>query len=181
MPSTAVITAPTVPYRALVVDDEAAICALLAAQLTAAGWEAVMATRMSEAKIAIADRTRTLDLVFVDLKLPDGSGMDLLPLIEDRRDRPDVVIVTGYRDEESLLHALRAGVVDFLHKPIESGDIARVLRSRAVRERRRLGLTFDRFERVDQEFAAVHRELADIRDILQGLSEQPVRAHGSQA
>lgn len=179
MPSNTVLVTP-VPHRALVVDDEAAICAMLAAQLANAGWDAVMATRLSEARLAIEDRSKTLDMVFVDLRLPDGDGMELIPLIAERRDRPDVVIVTGYHDEETLLRAIRHGVLDVLFKPITMADIAVALRRWAIRERRQLGLTYDRFERIDHEFAAVHRELADIRRILASWdATQPLRAHGA--
>ena len=188
MPSNSVLVG-SVPHRALVVDDESGVCAMLAAQLTNAGWDAVMATRISEARLAIEDRTKTIDMVFLDLRLPDGDGMDLIPLIEERRDKPDVVIVTGYHDEETLVKAIRHGVLDILFKPFTLADVAVVLRRWAIRERRQLGLTYDRFERVDQEFATVHRELADlrsdIRSILDGWAEQqPFRARtagGSQS
>lgn len=176
MPKPAVITAPSVPHRALVVDDEAAICAMLAAQLASAGWDAVMATTCAEARRVIADKSATLDMVFIDVRLPDGDGMDLIPAIQARRDHPDVVVITGYRDEETLVRAVRHGVLDLLFKPLTMSDIAVALRRRAIRERRSLGLTLDRFERVDREFAAVHRELDAIRRILSAWGAPPPQA-----
>jgi DNA-binding NtrC family response regulator len=164
MPSTSVLAASSVPNRALIVDDEAGIAALLVAQLAAAGWETVVATRYHEAVQAVSDKTRTLDLVFLDLRLPDGDGMSLLPLIQDRNDRPDVVIITGFADEHTYLEAIRAGtVIDFLNKPMTSVDVSAALRRKSIRERARLGYIGDRFERVDDEFRTVHQEIDSVR------------------
>lgn len=184
MPSTTVLTAQSVPNRALIVDDEQGISALLVSQLSAAGWETIVATTHREALQALTDKSRTIDIVFLDLRLPDGEGMSLLPAIQERRDRPDVVIVTGYADESVYLEAIRAGtVIDVLSKPMTSGDVAAALRRKAVRERARLGYIADRFERVDEDFRTVHQEIADLRRMLMtwvsGVAGQHGRAAGS--
>lgn len=182
MPTSDVIFNPSVPRRALVVDDEASVCAMLAAQLTSAGWDAAMAATMAEAASVIADRSQTIDMVFLDVRLPDGDGLELVPLIQDRRDRPDVAIITGYRDEDVLVRAIRMGVLDVLFKPLTLSDIAVALRRRAVRERRNLGLAYERFDRVDQEFATIRQELGDLRRLVNAISlDPPQHARGASA
>lgn len=180
MTSTALPVVQPRSHRALVVDDEGGVNAMIVSQLGLAGWDAVMATCMSEAKAVIEDQARGLDLVFVDIKLPDGDGMDLIPMIRTRTDRPDVVVITGFQSEASLLSSLRAGVLDYLNKPFSMQDVAGVLRAKSIRSRDRLGVVADRFERVDEEFASVHRELAQIRDAIKSWDAllPQLRAHG---
>jgi len=168
MPSFDTLVTPA-PYRALVIDDEVQICTMLVGVLGQSGWDVVVGTRVSEAELALKDKSRTLDLVMLDIKLPDGDGMKLIPLAQSRRDQPDVVIMTGYPTPERMLEALRLGVLDFIYKPFTIADIGNMLRRRTIRERIRLGLMAERFERVDDEFKTVHSELKDIRGLLDSV------------
>lgn len=154
------------PYRALVVDDDAQICAVLVALLSQAGWTVLTAGTAAEAGRVLADRTHVLDLAVIDLKLPDGDGMDLVPQALARREPPDVVLVTGYPSDQAYLQAIRLGVLDFLIKPFTPSDVGAMLRARTVRERQRLGMIVDRFERIDLELARVREDMHDVRAIL---------------
>ena len=165
MPSLEVLTAPA-PYRALVVDDEPTVCQLLARLLDAAGWVVAIAETWQKAKAIIEDRTMPLDLLLLDQKLPDGLGLDLVPVAQGRRNAPDIVIITASQDPDLLLKALRLGVLDFLHKPFGLSDIGEMLRKRTIRERQKLGIVADEFERVDREFIDVRADLAEIKSTL---------------
>lgn len=166
MPTLDVMTKP-IPHRALVVDDEPSMIQLLTRLLEHAGWVVVTATRWADAKVIIEDRTTPLDLLLIDQKLPDGNGMDLIPLAQARNHAPDIVVITAYQDPELLLQAIRAGVLDFLHKPFGVADIGNMLRARTIRERQRLGIVGHEFDRVEREIKAVHQDLADIKSILE--------------
>lgn len=152
-----------IPDRALIVDDDPEICSVLSNLLQHAGWDVVVAMHFAEAKAVIEDKTRPLGLTIIDLRLPDGDGMDLVPMVQARRDRPDVVITTGFASEPAYLRAIRLGVLDFLNKPFLASNVGEMLRNRSVRERQRLGILVDRFERVDEEIASIHKALRDIR------------------
>ena len=64
------------------------------------------------------------DLIFADVRLPDGEGTDLLEQLQQRPDRPLVVIVTGFGSVESAVSCMRNGAFDYLIKPFSSEQLA---------------------------------------------------------
>lgn len=64
----------------------------------------------------ILNKNPDIDIVLSDLRLPDGSGLDLLKRIRERPTPPPVVLVTGQGDEEAAVAALKAGAADYLVK-----------------------------------------------------------------
>ena len=64
------------------------------------------------------------DLIFADVQLPDGEGTDLLQQIQQRPDRPLVVIVTGFGSVESAVSCMRNGAFDYLIKPFSSEQLS---------------------------------------------------------
>lgn len=63
------------------------------------------------------------DLIFVDVRLPDGEGTDLLRQLQARPQKPLVVIVTGFGSVESAVSCMRDGAFDYLIKPFSSDQI----------------------------------------------------------
>ncbi|MBD3399359.1 MAG: response regulator [Candidatus Coatesbacteria bacterium] len=118
----------------LVVDDEAALRRGLKKALEADGLEALTAADLAAARAALAERSP--DALLLDLKLPDGSGFELLE--ELRRNQPElpVIILTAYGDVRSAVKAMRSGAWDFLEKPFEL-DVVLFTLERAL-ERSRL-------------------------------------------
>lgn len=179
MSTTDAFVVPPTPYRALVVEDDGGVGAFLTHALMAAGWDVVVASRISEAHVAIGDLSRPIDLAIVDVKLPDGDGMTLLPVVRGRPEMTDCVVMTAFRTEEILIEAMREGCVDFLTKPFGMTDIAGMLRRRTIRERQRLGLLGKRFERVDADIALVRREIHEMRVALDSWGAGLGRVRGS--
>lgn len=110
----------TRPHRLLVIEDEAPIRRLLRAIATPHGWEVVEAASGREG-LALA-RAALPELVILDLGLPDGDGLDLIPLL--RAERPVPVIVLSSRDrEEDKVAALDLGADDYVTKPFGAGEL----------------------------------------------------------
>jgi len=128
----------------LVVDDEAAQRQVLAGFLKRRGYEVAQAASLSDALGVVS--SRTVDLVLSDLRMPGGSGIELISGV--RQINPDipVVIMTAFGTVQSAVEAMRHGAVDYLTKPIDLDElqltVARELDRRALvsenRELRRL-------------------------------------------
>lgn len=68
------------------------------------------------AALEVLEKETDIDIVLSDLRLPDGSGLDLLKRIRERPMPPAVVLVTGQGDEQAAVAALKAGAADYLVK-----------------------------------------------------------------
>jgi DNA-binding NtrC family response regulator len=112
--------------QVLVVDDDRASVEALAELLEHEGFEAQTAEGLEKARAALAEGG--VDLVILDLQLPDGNGLELLDLLEEHP-RTDVVIATAHASVDSAVNALRGGVVDYLRKPIDINRLRRILTS----------------------------------------------------
>lgn len=107
--------------RVLVVDDEYLIREWLQAHLSEAGHGVKTAADLAEARAAF--QTQAPDAALLDLKLPDGSGMELLR--EFLEADPDLVaiILTAYGDVATAVQAVKAGAYHFLEKPPKLEDV----------------------------------------------------------
>jgi two-component system response regulator PilR (NtrC family) len=106
--------------RLLVVEDEAAIRSALTRGLAHGGNQVVSAASLIEAR-SLAGSHRPEALVS-DLKLPDGSGLDLACELE-----LPFVLMSGYATYDDAVQALRLGCVDFFTKPVSIKDLRRAV------------------------------------------------------
>ena len=110
---------PTSP-RALIVDDDEGFLLGLAELVRREGFAVASAGSLKQAREEIA--ATPPDILLVDLRLPDGSGLDLLDDL-DPSTAPEVVLITGSASVETAVDALRRGAIDYLTKPV---DFARI-------------------------------------------------------
>ena len=120
---------PARTLRVLVVDDHEVVRQGLAALLDrSTGFQVVAQAGSVEESIAAARRFRP-DLVIMDVRLPDGSGIEACR--EIRAELPDtrVMMLTSYPDEEAVLSAIIAGASGYLLKQIRGRDLISALES----------------------------------------------------
>lgn len=105
----------------LIVDDEERLRTRLVRAMRDRGLEAVGASGPTEA-LALA-RQESPELVMIDLRMPDGYGLDLLRelLVIDPTTR--VVVLTGYGSIATAIEAIRLGAVHYLQKPADADEI----------------------------------------------------------
>lgn len=104
--------------RVLVVDDENLIRVWLEAQLEEAGYQVVLAEDAATARHAFAEDPP--DAALLDLKLPDGDGLELLEELMDVDPYIVAVILTAHGDIETAVEAVKLGAYHFLEKPPSS-------------------------------------------------------------
>ena len=108
----------------LIVDDDANTREALAALVQAEGFSTALAGSVEQARIQLV-RQRP-DVVLMDLRLPDGSGIDLFEDLEDRG-TIETILITGHASVESAVEALRLGASDYLTKPVNVQRLKAVL------------------------------------------------------
>ncbi len=105
------------PNRILLVDDDSSIREVLSMHLADRGFLVDTAGDVNEAR---GQATRAApSLVILDMMLPDGSGLDLLPELRERFPSVPVLVITAHHDMASTILAIKKGAFDYIHKPIE--------------------------------------------------------------
>jgi len=120
-----------VPLRVLVVDDEKNIRATLAACLEGMGCRVAAVATASEA-LATLER-QAFDLAFLDLRLKETSGLDLLPKLLALRPQLPIVMITAYATISTAVEAIKRGARDYLPKPFTPAQIRRLVNGLAER------------------------------------------------
>jgi two-component system, NtrC family, response regulator HydG len=108
--------------RILLVDDDADFTSATQTLLRAEDHDVSTVGTLAEATGAL--RRESFDMLFVDLALPDGSGLEL---ISD--EGPKAVIITGHPSVESAIRAVRGRVVDYLVKPLDKSQLIKSVES----------------------------------------------------
>jgi DNA-binding NtrC family response regulator len=120
----------------LVVDDERLQRETLASILTDQSYSVVMAHDVPSAVDVL--KTQTVDVVLSDFKIPGGSGIDVARKASEYCPQSPVMIMTAYADVNSVIEAMRVGVLDYLLKPLNVEALLR--RLSIIRDRRELQL-----------------------------------------
>ncbi len=101
--------------RILIIDDEENIRNSLTSALGRRGHEVAAAPTLREGeRVATAD----CDVIFLDVLLPDGNGIELLRSLLNRNRQQIVVMISGHADIDMAVEAIKAGAYDFIEKPL---------------------------------------------------------------
>lgn len=111
--------------NALIVEDELDLCRLLSLQLKSLGISNEYVNTVKDAKLKIQDNR--YDLMFLDLNLTDGSGFEVLSLVNDTKKDLNVIVVSAYDVERKK--ALDQGADFFIAKPFTKKTIELVVQS----------------------------------------------------
>jgi DNA-binding NtrC family response regulator len=107
--------------KIVVVEDDLIVRKNLEQQLRQRRYDVASAANLSTAREILAKDT--FDLVFTDVRLPDGEGTELLRELQARPQKPLVVIMTGFGTAEFAVSCLRDGAFDYLFKPFSNEQL----------------------------------------------------------
>ena len=149
---------------ALIVDDERDIRELLSMALARMDLR-VEAVETLQQAIGLLG-ARRFDLCLTDMRLPDGSGLDLIRHVAEHHAHMPIAMITAYGDVQSAVNALKAGAFDFVSKPVELATLRNLVQQAlSLREQRH---------------GPAHALIGDSPDV-QSLREQIERIARSQA
>jgi two-component system NtrC family response regulator len=110
----------------LIIDDDPDYCHGLSRIVRHTGHEAVTSRTLADGFAAA--QSQAVDAIFLDVGLPDGNGLSLLPRIDQLPSGPAVIIVTGAGDPDGAQLAINSGAWDYIEKGTSSKHIALALK-----------------------------------------------------
>src|SRR5262244_1240795 len=113
--------------RILVVDDEPNIGLSLQMILEGEGYDVLICQTAAEFRTRVFSRRP--DVCLLDVRLPDGNGIDLLRFLRENDDRVPAVMISGHGTITDAVEAIRAGAFDFLEKPLSREKVLVVVKN----------------------------------------------------
>ena len=113
--------------RILLIDDDHLMCQSLSLVAKSKGHESLCAYTLREG-LEMAS-TEPFDVVFLDVQLPDGNGLDIVSRLEKLPSAPEIIIITGYGDPSGAGFAIKSGVWAYLEKGSGINEITLSLQS----------------------------------------------------
>jgi NtrC-family two-component system response regulator AlgB len=163
--------------RVLVVDDERTIRNTFRVALEADGHDVEVASTAEDA-LKLLKSVRGIDVAFLDLKLSQESGLDILPAMLELSPRLTVVVVTAFASIETAVEAMRRGAFDYIPKPCTPAQIRQVL-ARAEKTRRLENRVAELESRLSSETPDI--EIATNAPAMQKVLDVATRAAASEA
>ena len=136
---------PVSSLTILIVDDEDNIRKTLAYCLEGEGHRVIAVGNAADAVAEI--QSQSIDLAFVDLRLGQTDGLDLIPVIRSDSPWTKVVVITAYASIETAVEAMRRGAADYIPKPFSADQI------------RLLARRFSRIRELETEVASLREEV----------------------
>ena len=143
----------------LLVDDEASFRKLVGGELERTQYHVATAGSLHEARQIL--RERNFHLALLDVRLPDGSGLDLLEEIKEAAPATEVVMLTGHGTVADAIQAMKRGALDFLAKPFKFDELEAVL-EKALQK-----------QTLQRSNAALEREVARIHPVAGFIGQDP--------
>ncbi len=121
------MTDTTQPARILVVDDEPDLRELYTLTLVREGWQVDEAGSVAGARALLEQQH--FDIAIVDIRLPDGDGLELLAWAAAQRRGERIIMATAFGNAANAVQALKSGAFDYLTKPVDLRQLRQVVRS----------------------------------------------------
>lgn len=112
--------------RIMIVDDDTSLRTALFRALDRKGFQVITSSSMKEA-IQLGQTERPADMVLVDLRLPDGDGIDLMTELKRINPQTQFIVLTGFGTIESAIRATKSGADHFITKPFELDEVLNLI------------------------------------------------------
>ena len=142
----------TISPRVLLVEDSQSMTSIYRGYLGSSAYEVTAVGTIGAAREAL--EAKPVDIVLLDVQLPDGNGLDFVDELLSRENAPDIVVMTAYATADMAVEAVRRGAVDFITKPFDATRLLVTLDNTVAQQKlrrdyarlsRRQGAGFDQF------------------------------------
>ncbi len=113
--------------KAIIVDDEINIQEIMSILLEDFDFKVDRASNKREAEKLISQNY--YDLALLDLRLPDGSGIDILKKLKEKNPKTEAVIITAFASSDTAVEAIKLGAYDYISKPFELNELRLLIRN----------------------------------------------------
>ena len=114
--------------KVFVVEDELVLAKNVCDKLRAHGHKAEMRHNCADALAAVASIIP--DVILLDIRLPDGDGLELLPKLREEAPSASVIVMTAHGNERIAVDAMKAGAFEYLTKPVDLDELKLVVDDR---------------------------------------------------
>lgn len=114
-----------ISHMLLIVDDDKSICELISEGLSRDGYTSDIALTADEALFKF--QQQYFEIVLLDIKLPDESGIELLKKLHALSQDAKIIMITGVRDLDTAIYAMKLGASDYLVKPFTIDKLGAVI------------------------------------------------------
>lgn len=139
---------PAQKQKVLIVDDDPIVGSFIAHTINSKGYEAIYYQNPIEA--LYHSQKESFDIAFVDVQMPEMSGLELISLLKKNNPRMEIVLVSGYGSLEDTVKAIKIGISDYLKKPFSVDEISFCLShfEERMRIRKQLEKTEERYSKL---------------------------------
>ena len=109
--------------KVLIVDDDTLIRTQLEKELKRNFFNVILAED-GKKTLELFNSLSDIEIVLLDVQLPDASGLELLKTIKEKQPDCEVIMITGYGNTEVAIQSLRNGATDYIEKPIDMDDLS---------------------------------------------------------
>ena len=109
----------------LIVEDDTSFLQRLARAMEGRGFTVMTAESVTDGPVQVEREAPAFAVV--DMRLPDGNGLDVVSTIKKRRPAARAIILTGYANIATAVTAVKLGAVDYLAKPVDADDVVAAL------------------------------------------------------
>ncbi len=152
--------------KALIVDDEKSIREITSIILNEAGFETEEAESFKEAANKITKES--FDLLILDLRLPDGHGMEILRRLRETGEKSEAIIITAFGSSETAKEALRLGAFDYVTKPFDISELRLILRN--VKKKIELEKKLEEYELTYKDFIGESAKIKSIKEFIKKIA-----------
>ncbi|CDF79029.1 two component sigma-54-specific transcriptional regulator [Formosa agariphila KMM 3901] len=109
----------------LLIEDDVAFSNMLKRFLEKHNYGVSISYGFEDAKAIILKDD--FDLIFTDLRLPDGDGLELLEIVKQHKEKTPVILMTGYAEVSTAVKAMKQGAIDYISKPFNQDEVLHVI------------------------------------------------------